>query len=390
MESNFKVNMNEYLPLRDVVFNTLRQAILRGELKPGERLMEIQLANKLGVSRTPIREAIRKLELEGLVLMIPRKGAEVAEITEKNMRDVLEVRKALEELAVQLACDKITKEEIEEMKKAAEDFKKILKSKDITEIAEADVRFHDIIYMATDNQKLIQLLNNLREQMYRYRVEYLKREEAHPQLIAEHAAIIEYISKGEKKAATDIMCKRALKPYIENLNNARGLIDCPEAFQLALKLKDENAEFSRLSQDRVYENLSFRANVIAYLKACVLYVANGCKWEPEIDEFIRWSERYDLYCKMRFFGDAIKRANDTGEKSSKRGPSNMLMQLPDEFTYQQVIDLRVANGMSQKGTSKMLGNWKDRHYIRAKENDSVPQFLSSSVFIKLKFRKENS
>ena len=184
--------------------------------------------------------------------------------------------------------------------------------------------------------------------------------------------------------------REALKPYIENLNNARGLIDCPEAFQLALRLKDENAEFSRLSQDRVYENLSFRANVIAYLKACVLYVANGCKWEPEIDEFIRWSERYDLYCKMRFFGDAIKRANDTGEKSSKRGPSNMLMQLPDEFTYQQVIDLRVANGMSQKGTSKMLGNWKDRHYIRAKENDSVPQFLSSSVFIKLKFRKENS
>ena len=184
--------------------------------------------------------------------------------------------------------------------------------------------------------------------------------------------------------------REGLKPYIENLNNARGLIDCPEAFQLALRLKDENAEFSRLSQDRVYENLSFRANVIAYLKACVLYVANGCKWEPEIDEFIRWSERYDLYCKMRFFGDAIKRANDTGEKSSKRGPSNMLMQLPDEFTYQQVIDLRVANGMSQKGTSKMLGNWKDRHYIRAKENDSVPQFLSSSVFIKLKFRKENS
>ena len=180
MEPNFKVNMNEYLPLRDVVFNTLRQAILRGELKPGERLMEIQLANKLGVSRTPIREAIRKLELEGLVLMIPRKGAEVAEITD---------------------------EEIEEMKKAAEEFKMILKSKDITEIAEADVRFHDIIYMATDNQKLILLLNNLREQMYRYRVEYLKREEAHPQLIAEHAAIIEYISKGEKKAATDVMCK---------------------------------------------------------------------------------------------------------------------------------------------------------------------------------------
>ena len=175
--------------------------------------------------------------------------------------------------------------------------------------------------------------------------------------------------------------REALKPYIENLNNARGLIDCPEAFQLALKLKDENAEFSRLSQDRVYENLSFRANVIAYLKACVLYVANGCKWEPEIDEFIRWSERYDLYCKMRFFGDAIKRANDTGEKSSKRGPSNMLMQLPDEFTYQQVIDLRVARGMDKKGTSRMLGNWKDRHYIRAKENDSVPQNSSVPQFL---------
>ena len=181
--------------------------------------------------------------------------------------------------------------------------------------------------------------------------------------------------------------REALKPYIENLNNARGLIDCPEAFQLALRLKDENAEFSRLSQDRVYENLSFRANVIAYLKACVLYVANGCKWEPEIDEFIRWSERYDLYCKMRFFGDAIKRANDTGEKSSKRGPSNMLMQLPDEFTYQQVIDLRVARGMDKKGTSRMLGNWKERHYIKVKDSDSVPQKFSSSVFIKLKFRK---
>ena len=181
--------------------------------------------------------------------------------------------------------------------------------------------------------------------------------------------------------------REALKPYIENLNNARGLVDCPEAFQLALKLKDENAEFSRLSQDRVYENLSFRANVIAYLKACVLYVANGCKWEPEIDEFIRWSERYDLYCKMRFFGDAIKRANDTGEKSSKRGPSNMLMQLPDEFTYQQVIDLRVARGMDKKGTSRMLGNWKERHYIKVKDSNSVPQKFSSSVFIKLKFRK---
>ena len=140
-----KVNMSEYLPLRDVVFNTLRQAILRGELKPGERLMEIQLANKLGVSRTPIREAIRKLELEGLVLMIPRKGAEVADISEKSLRDVLEVRRALEELAVRLTCEKITKAQIRELRESAEEFKKILRSSDITQIAEADVRFHDII-----------------------------------------------------------------------------------------------------------------------------------------------------------------------------------------------------------------------------------------------------
>ena len=207
MDTNFQVNMNEYLPLRDVVFNTLRQAILRGELKPGERLMEIQLANKLGVSRTPIREAIRKLELEGLVLMIPRKGAEVADITEKSLRDVLEVRKALEELAVQLTCDKITKEQIRELEQAAEQFKKTLKSNDITEIAEADVRFHDIKYLATDNQKLILLLNNLREQMYRYRIEYLKRADKYSQLLAEHEEIIRHIEKKQKKEAAEIVCK---------------------------------------------------------------------------------------------------------------------------------------------------------------------------------------
>ena len=208
MESNFTVNMNEYLPLRDVVFNTLRQAILRGELKPGERLMEVQLANKLGVSRTPIREAIRKLELEGLVLMIPRKGAEVADITEKSLMDVLEVRKALEELAVQLCCDKITGKEIEELHRAADDFRRILKtSDDVTEIAEADVRFHDIIYLATGNQKLIQILNNLREQMYRYRVECIKRKESHPILIAQHEEIIRRIENKEKKEAADIVCR---------------------------------------------------------------------------------------------------------------------------------------------------------------------------------------
>ena len=205
MDMDFEVNMNEYLPLRDVVFNTLRKAILRGELKPGERLMEIQLANKLGVSRTPIREAIRKLELEGLVLMIPRKGAEVAQITEKNMQDVLEVRKALEELSVQLACERITPEQVEEMKMAAEDFRKVLKSGDVTKIAEADVKFHDIIFAATNNQRLITLLNNLREQMYRFRVEYRKQKECYPQLLEEHDKLIALISGGEVEEACELM-----------------------------------------------------------------------------------------------------------------------------------------------------------------------------------------
>ncbi len=207
MEPNFKVSMDEYLPLRDVVFKTLRQAILRGELKPGERLMEIQLANKLGVSRTPIREAIRKLELEGLVLMIPRKGAEVAEITEKSLRDVLEVRKVLEELSVELACDRITEKQLEELEHAAEEFEQILKSDDITEIAEADVHFHDVIYKAADNQRLMQLLNNLGEQMYRYRVEYLKNPDVHRKLLTEHEKIIRYIKNHEKESAVKIMCE---------------------------------------------------------------------------------------------------------------------------------------------------------------------------------------
>ncbi len=206
MGTDFEVNMNEYLPLRDVVFNTLRQAILRGELKPGERLMEIKLADKLGVSRTPIREAIRKLELEGLVLMIPRRGAVVAEITEKSLRDVLEVRKALEELSVELACDRITEEDIEKLKVAAKAFEATLQSGDVTEYAEADVRFHDIIYFATENQRLIQLLYNLREQMYRYRVEYLKRKEAHETLLAEHNHIIECLERRDKEGARKAIC----------------------------------------------------------------------------------------------------------------------------------------------------------------------------------------
>lgn len=206
MGTDFEVNMNEYLPLRDVVFNTLRQAILRGELKPGERLMEIQLANKLGVSRTPIREAIRKLELEGLVLMIPRRGAEVSEITEKSLRDVLEVRRALEELAVKLACEKIQDNEIEELKQAEAEFAEALKSGDVTVFAEADVKFHDIIYRTTDNQRLIQLLSNLREQMYRYRVEYLKKEDSHEVLLQEHARIMETIEKRDEEHAVEAVC----------------------------------------------------------------------------------------------------------------------------------------------------------------------------------------
>ena len=206
MGTDFQVTMNEYLPIRDVVFQTLRQAILRGELKPGERLMEIQLANKLGVSRTPIREAIRKLELEGLVLMIPRRGAEVAEITEKSLRDVLEVRGALEELAVDLACERITEEDISKLKEAAKEFESTLSNEDVTKITEADVKFHDIIYFATDNQKLIQLLYNLREQMYRYRVEYLKRKEVHETLLAEHEHIITCLEARDKLGAKEAIC----------------------------------------------------------------------------------------------------------------------------------------------------------------------------------------
>ena len=176
--------------------------------------------------------------------------------------------------------------------------------------------------------------------------------------------------------------RNALKPYIDNLCMATGLVECQEAFELAKVLKDENAEFSRLSQDRVYENLSFRANVIGYLKACVLYVANGYKWEPEIEDFIRWSERYDLYCKMRFFGDAIKKAMREGDQESKKGPSSILEFLPEKFNYQQVESLRLKNDMNAKGTAKMLRNWIRRGYIEIEESDSVTQKLSDSVYFK--------
>ena len=186
---DFEMTIDEYLPLRDVVFNTLRRAILKGELEPGERLMEIALANKLGVSRTPIREAIRKLELEGLVLMIPRKGAEVARITEKDLRDVLEVRTSLEKLAIELACDRITEDDIHDLKT----------------IAEKDVAFHDIIFRSTKNARLIQILNNLREQMYRYRLEYLKDTQSHDRLVEEHQRIVDAIIDKNKEEAVRLI-----------------------------------------------------------------------------------------------------------------------------------------------------------------------------------------
>lgn len=201
MEHDFTVNMDEFLPLRDVVFNTLRRAILTGELKPGERLMEIHLANRLGVSRTPIREAIRKLELEGLVTMIPRRGAEVAQITKKSLQDVLEVRRALDALCAELACDRITPEGKVSLKKACDSFEEATKTGDVVTIAEADVALHDIIVQATGNQRLIQLINNLSEQMYRYRFEYIKDESGHENLVNEHRMIYESIMNGDREKA---------------------------------------------------------------------------------------------------------------------------------------------------------------------------------------------
>ena len=201
--------LDEYLPLRDVVFNTLRDAILKGELEPGERLMEVALAQKLGVSRTPIREAIRKLELEGLVKMTPRKGAEVAQITRKDLSDVLEVRRHLEELAVELSCRKATDTELEELRRCQEEFKHKIESDDLTEMAVADVALHDVIYKTTGNNRLIQILNNLREQMYR--LEYIKDEHKRKVLVDEHQALIEAISARNVEAA-----KEAIRQHISN------------------------------------------------------------------------------------------------------------------------------------------------------------------------------
>ena len=189
MASDLHLEMNEYLPLRDVVFNTLRQAILRGELKPGERLMEIALSQRLGVSRTPVREAIRMLEQEGLVIMIPRKGAQVAEISEKDLKDVLEVRLGLEELAVRIACQRITEEELEELEQAVKEFEEAMKEDNLGVLAEADVKVHEVIYGSTHNKRLVQIISNIREQMYRYRVEYLKDVVRRKKLVVDHFAV---------------------------------------------------------------------------------------------------------------------------------------------------------------------------------------------------------
>ena len=200
-ELNLQMDMNEYLPLRDVVFNTLRQGILTGELKPGERLMEIHLAKKLGVSRTPIREAIRMLELEGLVTMIPRRGAEVARISREDIRDVLEVRLVLDSLATKLACKRITEEQKEELKKAADGFVRATGTGDVTAIAQADVRFHDVILAASHNKRLVQMVNNLAERIYRYRLEYIKDSANHERLIEEHTKIMNCVISGDEGSA---------------------------------------------------------------------------------------------------------------------------------------------------------------------------------------------
>lgn len=210
-----KENNDAYLPLRDVVFNTLRQSILTGELKPGERLMEIHLADKLGVSRTPIREAIRMLELEGLVTMIPRRGAEVAQITEKNLKEVLEVRAALDALAVELACERITQEELEQLKKACDHFEEETKRGNANRVAQADVALHDIILAASRNDKLVQMIGNFSQQMYRYRLEYVKDEENYEVLIREHRKIYEAIRDRDKERGAE-----AIRTHIDNQEKA--------------------------------------------------------------------------------------------------------------------------------------------------------------------------
>ena len=234
MTSDFSVNMNEYLPLRDVVLNTLRQAILKGELKPGERLMEIALAEKLGVSRTPIREAMRKLEQEGLVVMIPRRGAQVANITEKDLNDVLEVRIALENVAIEKACDRMSEEEMGRLWLAAKEFEHTIAEGNLVKLAEADVAFHEIIYKASDNKRLIQVLNNMREQIYRYRVEYLKEGETRDLLVKEHEELT--------KAIRERDVERAKQLSFQHIENQRMAI--------MRSIEAENAEREKAEKEK--------------------------------------------------------------------------------------------------------------------------------------------
>ena len=216
-DTNF--NVNEYLPLRDVVFNTLRQAIITGEFAPGERLMEISLANRLGVSRTPVREAIRKLELEGLVIMIPRKGAQVAKITEKNLRDVIEIRTVLEEFAAVLACELIDQTGIRDLRQAHEDFIRSVENGDILDIVDKDETFHDTIFRATNNDRLISIINNLREQFYRYRMEYVKDIRQRSSLVEEHRELLDAITNRDSVKAKELMRTHLLNQQQEVINN---------------------------------------------------------------------------------------------------------------------------------------------------------------------------
>lgn len=212
---------NEYLPLRDVVFQALRQAIITGEFSPGERLMEIKLANKLGVSRTPVREAIRMLELEGLVVMIPRRGAEVARITEKDLRDTLEVRTAIEEMSVELACARIDEEGKEKLKRACMEFKEAIDTKHVQNIVDGDVKFHDVIFQLTQNERLINLAHNLREQVYRYRVEYVKDFSYHDILVKEHYDITNAILMNDVATAKEIMRKHLYNQELIVIKNLK-------------------------------------------------------------------------------------------------------------------------------------------------------------------------
>ena len=234
MTSDFSVEMDGYLPLREVVFNTLRRAILKGELKPGERLMEIALAERLGVSRTPIREAMRKLEQEGLVVMVPRRGAQVANITEKDLNDVLDVRIALENMAIEKACQYMTGEEMDSLREAVENFENMIEEGNLIELAEADVKFHEIIYKAANNKRLNQVLNNLREQIYRYRMEYLKEEDMRKVLVKEHEEIYQSIRNRDVKRAQEIS--------FHHVENQRKAIICT--------IRAENESLQKLEKEK--------------------------------------------------------------------------------------------------------------------------------------------